>query len=310
MAPADWVPILVFLSITAGVLVAASLLAPSRDRDRVAERVRGLSAAGRQRVAAGSVGRRLRGFFTRMAAPPPPNDAHAPDPTRLRLTQAGYDGAHASGVLRAVRLALVGAPLAAAGAAVAAGVVKLEVGAFAGLGLAAAGVIAPGLWLEARKKKRQNELRRGLPDFFDVIVLCVEGGMSLLAAWRRVADELRSAYPTLWRELKLVEHEVEIGRAMGDALLRCGERTDLDEVTSLASVVRQSERVGTELARPMRDLSNTLRLQRVQRAEEAAHKTATKIMFPTLLFIFPCVFAVLLGPMIIQVLAMFSGAKK
>jgi tight adherence protein C len=134
--------------------------------------------------------------------------------------------------------------------------------------------------------------------------------MSLLAAWRRVADELRLAYPTLWKEMKLVEQEVELGRPMGEAIQRCAGRTDLDEVASLATVVRQAEMLGTELARPMRSLSDTLRLQRVQRAEEAAHKTATKIMFPTLLFIFPCVFAVLLGPMIAQVLNIFSGGKE
>jgi tight adherence protein C len=141
-------------------------------------------------------------------------------------------------------------------------------------------------------------------------VLCVEGGMSQLAAWRRVAEELRPAYQTLWKELKLVEQEVDIGRPMSEALQRCSERTDLDEMARLASVVRQAEVLGTELARPMRNLSDTLRVQRVQRAEEAAHKTATKIMFPTLLFIFPCVFAVLLGPMIVQVLSTLSGGKK
>ena len=170
-------------------------------------------------------------------------------------------------------------------------------------------MVAPGLWLDSGKRRRQNDLRRGLPDFFDVLVLCIEGGMSLQAAWRRVADELKPAYLLLWKELKMVEQEVEIGRPMGEALQRCADRTDLDEVTSLASVVRQAERLGTELARPLRNLSDTLRMQRVQRAEEAAHKTATQIMFPTLLFIFPGVFGVLLGPMISQVLTIFSKSK-
>jgi len=307
MTLADLIPILAFLSITVGVLALAMFIAPSQDK--VAERVRSLSGAGSPSDATGHVGRLVRRLLTRIATAPP-YDSQVEDPTRLRLIQAGYDAPHTIAVLRAVRLVLIVVPLAIAAVLVAAGVLSLNNSALLGGVLAAIGMIAPGMWLGSQKKKHQNELRRGLPDFFDVIVLCVEGGMSLLAAWRRVADELRLAYGTLWKELKLVEQEVEIGRPMSEALQRCGERTDLDEVMSLASVVRQSERVGTELARPMRDLSNTLREQRVQRAEEAAHKTATKIMFPTLLFIFPCVFAVLLGPMIIQVLTIFSGGKK
>lgn len=299
------IPILLFVCITAGVMALASLIVPSRDR--VSERVRSLSGADPRKAEVGLVGRLVRRSLSRIAAPP---GVQSQDLLGLRLTHAGYDVRHAVLVFRAVRLVLVLAPVAAAAVVIAAGVLSLKTGALAGAILAGVGMIAPGAWLGSRKKSHQNELRRGLPDFFDVIVLCVEGGMSLSAAWRRVADELRRAYPTLWKELKLVEQEVEIGRAMSEGLQRCAERTDLDELLSLTSVVRQAERLGTELAVPMRNLADTLRLQRVQRAEEAAHKTATKIMFPTLLFIFPGVFVILLGPMIVQVLTIFSGGKK
>jgi len=304
----ELVPILVFLSITAGVGVLAALF--SSPRDRVAERVRSLSGAPLQAAQDGLLGRLFSRSFTRIATPNSNPSSKRQDLLRLQLTQAGYDATHAIVVFQASRVFLIIVSLAAAAVAVAVGVLSLKNGAIAGGVLAAVGLIAPGIWLGSEKKKHQNELRRGLPDFFDVIVLCVEGGMSLLAAWRQVADELRQAYGTLWKELKLVEQEVEIGRPMSEALRRCGERTDLEEVASLASVVRQAEQVGTELARPMRELSNTLRAERVQRAEVAAYKTATKIMFPTLLFIFPGVFAILLGPMIIQVLTIFSGGKK
>ena len=302
------VPILAFLSITAGVVALASFLTSARDR--VGERVRGLSGAEPRKAEPGLISRLFVQGFTRVATPVFTPNSQRRDQLSLRLTQAGYDGEHAIAAFHAVRTALVVVPLVAAGVVGVTGVLSPKAAAVAGGVLSTVGMIAPGIWLGSKKKKHQNELRRGLPDFFDVLVLCVEGGMSLLAAWRRVADELRLPYGTLWKELKMVEQEVEIGRPMSEALQRCAERTDLDEVASLASVVRQAERVGTELAQPMRELSNTLRSQRVQRAEEAAHKTATKIMFPTLLFIFPGVFAILLGPMIIQVLTIFSGGKK
>jgi tight adherence protein C len=303
MIPAELIPILFFVCTTAGVMALISLIAPSRDR--VAERIRSLSAGDTRKPETGRVRRLVNQGLSRLAAPP---EAQKKD--LLRLTHAGYNAAKGILPLRAIRLLLIIVPLAAAAILIATGILSLESSAIAGFIFAALGMIAPGIWLDSRKKAHQNELRRGLPDFFDVLVLCIEGGMSLLAAWRRVADELRLAYPTLWKELKLVEQEVDIGRQMGDSLQSCSERTDLDELTSLSSVVRQAERLGTEIARPMRNLSDTLRLQRVQRAEEAAHKTATKIMFPTLFFIFPGVFAILLGPMIIDVLNIFSGEQK
>jgi tight adherence protein C len=305
MVPAELIPILLFVCITAGVIALASLVIPSRDR--VVERVRSLSGTDPRKVEVGPVGRLIRRTLARVVSP---LDAQRQDQLGLRLMHAGYDAPHVALVFRAVRLSLIVGPLAVAAVVLVAGALSLKTCAIAGAILSALGLVAPGMWLDSRKKSHQNELRRGLPDFFDVLVLCVEGGMSLSAAWRRVADELRRAYPSLWKELKLVEQEAEIGRPMNEAIQRCAERTGLDELMSLASVVRQAERLGTELALPMRNLSDTLRLQRVQRAEETAHKTATLIMFPTLLFIFPGVFGVLLGPMIVQVMKIFSGGKQ
>ncbi|MBN9121142.1 MAG: type II secretion system F family protein [Planctomycetes bacterium] len=303
--PIEWTAVLIFVSITAGVLALASHLVPSRDR--VAERVRRLSGA-EPEAGPGSGGRFWRDAAALVARLFP---AHAlrQDVWRLRLIRAGFADPQAPAVLLAARLLLVLVPVLGVAAAALAGALAPKTAATAGVLLAALGAVAPGFWLDARKAARQNDLRRGLPDFFDVLVLCIEGGMALPAAWRRVTSELREVHPPLWRELKLVEHEAEIGRPMSAALDRFAERTDLDEVASLTSVVGQAERLGTELAGPLRALSDALRLQRVQRAEEEAHKTATNIMFPTLLFIFPGVFAIILGPMIVQVMAMFSRGK-
>ena len=174
------------------------------------------------------------------------------------------------------------------------------------------GMIGPSLWLDGRKKARQTILRRGLPDALDVLIICQEGGLSLQAGLKRVADELRSAHPVLGAELKIVDREIQLGRSPGEALNHFGQRTDLEEAISLASVVGQSERFGASLVKSLRTHSETLRIKRKQKAEEKAQKASTKILIPTLLFIFPAVFVILLAPAVFQVMTIFAndGVKK
>ena len=175
-----------------------------------------------------------------------------------------------------------------------------------------AGMIGPSFWLDRRKKARQTTLRRGLPDALDVLIICQEGGLSLQAGLKRVADELRSAHPILGAELKIVDREIQLGKSPGEALQHFAQRTDLEEALSLASVVGQSERFGASLVKSLRTHSETLRQKRRQKAEEKAQKASTMVMIPTLLFIFPAVFVVLLAPAVFQVMAAFSdnGASK
>ena len=175
-----------------------------------------------------------------------------------------------------------------------------------GLGL---GMIAPGLWLDYRKNKRQNSLRRALPDALDMLVLCVEGGVSLTGGMQRMTAELHSAHPLLASEMELVQREMLMGVSAGDGLQKLGVRTDLEELRNLASVIVQSERYGTSVVKALRIHADTLRQQRQQRAEEMAQKAAVKILFPTLLCIFPAIFIVILGPAAFQILAIFSRMK-
>ena len=170
-----------------------------------------------------------------------------------------------------------------------------------------AGMIGPSFWLDSRKKARQSMLRRGLPDALDVLIICLEGGLGLQAGLKRVADELRSAHPVLGGELRIVDREIQLGRAPGEALTNFARRSDLEEALSLASVVGQSERFGASLVKSLRAHSETFRVKRKQKAEERAHAAATKILAPTLLFIFPAVFIVLLAPAVYQVLTVFAG---
>jgi tight adherence protein C len=168
------------------------------------------------------------------------------------------------------------------------------------------GMIGPSFWLDSRKKARQTTLRRGLPDALDVLIICQEGGLSLQAGLKRVADELRSAHPVLAAELRIVDREIQLGKSPCDALRHFAQRTDLEEAMSLASVVGQSERFGASLVKSLRVHSETMRGQRKQKAEELAQKASTKILVPTLLFIFPAIFVILLAPACFQVMKTFT----
>jgi tight adherence protein C len=127
-----------------------------------------------------------------------------------------------------------------------------------------------------------------------------------MAAAQRVAGELQVVHPVLGSELSVFQREIQLGLSPGDALKKLGERTGLDEVRDLASVLLQSERFGASVVKALRGYADSWRVERQERAEEMAQKAAVKILFPTLLFIFPAIFIVLLGPAAFQVAGLFS----
>jgi tight adherence protein C len=168
------------------------------------------------------------------------------------------------------------------------------------------GWMVPGLWLDSRVKRWQGMLRRGLPDAIDMLVLCLEGGASLSAAFQQVLNELRLAHPELAGELDIVQQETLLGKTTGEAFQAFGRRCDLEEVRALASVLVQNERYGVSVAKTLRLHAETMRQQRQYRAEELAQKAAVKILFPMVLCIFPAVFIVVLGPAAFQIARMFN----
>jgi len=149
-------------------------------------------------------------------------------------------------------------------------------------------------------------LRRGLPDALDMIVLCVEGGVSLTSALQRVTAELQTAHPTLGLEMNVAQREMMLGLSPGEAFQKLAHRTGLDEARSLSNVLLQAERYGAGLVKALRIHADTLRHQRQQKAEEMAQKAAVKILFPTLLCIFPAIFIVILGPAAFKIAEIFS----
>ncbi len=166
----------------------------------------------------------------------------------------------------------------------------------AALGL---GFLSPDFWLGKMISKRQARIRLGLPDVLDLLVICIEAGLGLDQATARTAKELSRSQPAISDELSIVVLEQRAGRPRSDAWRHMAERTDVDIVRNLVTMLVQSEQFGTSVAKTLRTHSDTLRTQRVQTIEELAAKTTVKLLFPLVLFIFPCLFLVTVGPAVI-----------
>jgi len=161
------------------------------------------------------------------------------------------------------------------------------------------GFLAPDFWLGRRIATRQAALKRGLPDVLDLLVICIEAGLSLDQAVARTAQELEKAQPELSDELGIVALEQRAGRARSDAWKHLADRTDVDVIRNLVSMLVQAEQFGTSVGKTLRVHSDTLRTKRVQEIEEKAAKLSVKLLFPLVLFIFPSLFLVVLGPAVL-----------
>lgn len=172
--------------------------------------------------------------------------------------------------------------------------------------VAGLGFLAPDFWLNHRISVRKTKLRLGLPEALDLMVICVEAGLSVDKATMRTAEELQISQPAIADELSLVYLEQRAGRPRAEAWRNFGERTDVDIIRSLASILIQADKFGTSVGKTLRSHSETLRTRRRQDAEEQAAKTTVKLTFPLVLFIFPSLFVVTLGPSMIVMLEGFK----
>ncbi len=161
---------------------------------------------------------------------------------------------------------------------------------------AALGFMAPNIWLASATKKRGNSIREGLPDSLDLLVITVESGLALDGALQRVGDEMRNVHPELSEEFQISTREAQMGIPRNEALDNMAERTQVSEMKSLVAIVNQAERFGTSVGKALRHQADALRTKRRQAAEEKAQKVAVKLMAPLILFIFPALFVVLVGP--------------
>lgn len=167
------------------------------------------------------------------------------------------------------------------------------------------GFYLPELILTLLKMSRQGKIFLQLPDALDLLVVCVEAGLGLDAAMRRVSEELGEAAPEVCHELATANMQLQMGKARRDVLHDLGVRTGVDDMRSLAAILIQADRFGSSIAQALRVQSDSMRTKRRQMAEEKAQGAAVKMIFPLVLFIFPGIFVILVGPAAIQLMDNF-----
>src|SRR5207248_806335 len=158
------------------------------------------------------------------------------------------------------------------------------------------------MWLASRIKGNKRELNLSLPDALDLMVVCIEAGLTVDSAMQRVGEELALAHPALSREFGITHMETRVGLSRSEALKNLATRTGASSLLSLSAMLIQADRFGTSIAKALRVHADTLRVQRQQAAEEMAAKAAVKMSFPLVLFIFPATFLILAGPTVLNLM--------
>ena len=231
-----------------------------------------------------------------LAAPLQPKTEEEIGALKLRLMHAGFRGENAVNSFLSAKIACLILGFLAGGG-----------GAYWTKGLtqeamiitvASAGIMffMPDILVWFMKKQRQDQIFYGLPDALDLMVVCVEAGLGLDQAMRKVAEEMQKSYQVLAEEFALCNLQLQMGSARNNVLHELGQRTGVDDLKALAAILIQADKFGSSVAQALRVQSDSMRTRRSQMAEEKAAKTAVKLIFPLVIFIFPAIFVVLVGP--------------
>jgi tight adherence protein C len=285
------IPLFAFVFGTAVVAALAYAFMPSR-ADAIDRRLEELTLAKDEEVKPRY--QSLVGMLKRLGekAPRRPTEMGS---LRLRLVQAGFRRDEALTIFFGIRVAFALALFAIFASSIFA---RPNIAmALGGLGL---GYILPGMVLARMAKRRSHRIRLSLADMLDLLVVSVEAGLGLDAALQRVGQELAFAYPELADELRLINLELRAGKPRAEALRNLADRTGVDDLQSLVTMLIQTDKFGTSVAQSLRVYSETLRTKRRQRAEEAAAKTGVKMVFPLVTCIFPAIWVITIGPAAIK----------
>jgi tight adherence protein C len=312
MSLGTFIPLAVFFAITLAVWGTLSLIADRPINSE--ERLKRLLNPNAARPDAGALARqqdKLQAKFAeaakRLGRTLKPTDEAALGKLRLTLLNAGFRSENAVTVFYGIKVLALLAGLAVSAPLVLGKIGMTQLGLCYILLAGALGFYMPGVVVDKFKKKRMEAIFLGLPDALDLMVVCVEAGLGLDLAMRRVTTELATSCAVLCEEFAIANFQTQMGRPRKDVLRDLGTRTGVEDMRSVAAVVIQAEKFGSSIGAALRVLSDTMRLKRRQLAEERAAKTAVKIMIPLVLFIFPGVFVVLVGPAGIQIAKTMMG---
>jgi tight adherence protein C len=304
---ADIIPLLVFAGIVLGIWGVLSMISNrnSRAMERLTRMSRPQSLADIEDPTRNKNDGKLQGFLNAaksLSKPLMPSTELEQNALKTRLATAGFRSDAAPLVYSGLRLLCLGLFF---GIGMAIFVPGRSFGWFMIQGIiivTGVGFYLPSVILWYLRSKRQEEIFLTLPDALDLLVVCVESGLGLDAAMRRVCEELGSHAKVISEEFSLANFQLQMGRPRREVLHDLGVRTGVDDVKSLAAILIQADRFGSSIAQALRVQSDAMRTRRKQIAEEKAAKTAVQLLFPLILFIFPGIFVVLVGPAAINIM--------
>lgn len=229
---------------------------------------------------------------------------------RAKLVQAGFRSQNAIFLFFGIKTALaILLPLLCFILLTSSGFKDTKTAIYYSMAMMGFGVFFPNMVLERLKLNRQDKIRKGFPDALDLLVVCVEAGLGLDLALRRIANELKISHPVLAEELATVNGEISAGVERIQALKNFSERVGLDDIKGFVALLAQSIRFGTSIGQTLRIYSDDFRDKRTQRAEEQAAKVGTKLIFPMVFCFFPAFFVVAIGGVILKVLDVLAASN-
>jgi tight adherence protein C len=235
------------------------------------------------------------------ARPLQPKNEYEASKLKAKLASGGFRSPAASSIFLGLKFVLLVVGLAASGGSSLL-LIGLEKDAlFYTISVSGVMFYLPDIVLALFVKSRKDAIFLGLPDALDLLVVCVEAGLGLDQAMRKVSEEMKHTCRVLADEITLSNFQLQMGIARNDVLHELGARTGVDDLRSLAAILIQADKFGSSIAQALRVQSDSMRTKRRQLAEEKAAKTAVKLIFPLVLFIFPGIFVVLVGPAAITI---------
>jgi tight adherence protein C len=303
----DLIPLFVFGGIVAGIWALLSMISSRNSQavDRLSRLGRPASLAEIEDPTKAGKGAKFQGLTNAVksvSSPLMPQTEVEQNALKTKLANAGFRSDAAPMVYSGLRIVCLAVSLLIAFAIFVPGqpfglrmVMKIAV-------VTCVGFYVPSVILWYMRSKRQLDIFLTLPDALDLLVVCVESGLGLDAAMRKVCEEMGTHAKVISEEFSLANFQLQMGRPRREVLHDLGVRTGVDDVKALAAILIQADRFGSSIAQALRVQSDSMRTRRKQIAEEKAAKTAVQLLFPLILFIFPGIFVVLVGPAAINIM--------